>query len=163
MTDTLSRPLAEALADAGSPEAGRALDLGGLEGLAGLHLRLAQAAVHRRFLELLAPLDATQKQVAVLWLIGANPGVSQIQLATVLAMDRATMMAIVDRLDDRGLIDRRRSTVDRRRQELALTPAGEAVLREAKTLIAEHERQIEEAVGSRHMPAFLAALKRLQG
>jgi DNA-binding MarR family transcriptional regulator len=139
------------------------LDLGELDALTGLHLRLAQTAVQRLLVEILEPLEVTQKQVAVLWLVSANPGVSQIQLATTLAMDRATMMAIVDRLDSRGLIVRQRSKVDRRRQELALTPEGEALLTAAKTLVAEHERRIEEAVGAKELAAFMAALRRLHG
>jgi DNA-binding MarR family transcriptional regulator len=49
---------------------------------------------------------------------------------------------------------RKRSTSDRRRQELYLTPAGQNTLRMAKTRIARHERKF----AARLKPAELAAL-----
>src|ERR1700712_3040312 len=80
------------------------LSLGRLNGLLGFYLRMARAAAARAFASTLAGLGLTQKQCAVLELIAANPQVSQIDMAATLDMDRATMMAVVDRLDDRGLV-----------------------------------------------------------
>ena len=140
--------------------AGLAFD--GLDEVVGLHLRMAQATVSREFLELLAPLELTQKQTAVLWLVGANPGVSQIDLATTLNMDRATMMAIVDRLDARGLVVRKRSAEDGRRRELTLTEAGGELLAQAKAAVATHETRIAARLGGGDTAALIAALKRLQ-
>src|SRR4051812_12661481 len=77
--------------------------LGGLAEVVGVHLRLAQTAIYRNFYERLGHLDLTPKQTSVLWLIGETPGIAQIDLAARLDMDRATMMAIVDRLEARGL------------------------------------------------------------
>lgn len=142
-------------------DADAVLEPDGLEKIIGLHLKLAQAATHRSFLEQLAPLDVTQKQVTVLWLIDANPGVSQIKLAKTLNMDRATMMAIVDKLDGRDLLERKRSKIDRRRQRLFLTHDGEALLSKAKELIAEHERQIRARIGEEKITDLVAALKRI--
>jgi DNA-binding MarR family transcriptional regulator len=142
---------------------GDRLALGGLDQVVGLRLRMAHAASQRTFMEMLAPLELTQKQVAVLWLIDANPAVSQIQLATTLGMDRATMMAIVDRLDGRNLLARRRSKADRRRQELQLTEAGRALLVRAKALIGAHEETLKARIGARELAAFTAALRRVAG
>ena len=75
------------------------LSLGRLDGLLGFHLRMASAAIARDFAATLEDLGLTQKQCAVLELIAANPQVSQIDMAATLGMDRATMMAVVDRLD----------------------------------------------------------------
>ena len=140
---------------------GSGLVLDGLGDVAGLHLRMAQAAVNRQFLDRLAPLELTQKQTAVLWLIGANPGVSQIALATALGMDRATMMAIIDRLDTRGLLTRKRSTADARRTALELTPQGRKTLASAKTAVADHEHALRERLSKEEMAALVSCLKRL--
>src|SRR5688572_30026869 len=110
-----------------------------LDGLLGYRLRRAQGAMHRDYMAAVADLNLTQKQTATLWLIGANPGVSQVTVAAALGMDRATMMAIIDKLEDRALVLRKRSSTDRRRQELLLTPAGQRKLKTVKTRIAEHE------------------------
>ena len=73
-----------------------------LDGLLGYRLRRAQGAMHRDFMAAVAELELTQKQTATLWLINANPGVSQVSVAAALGMDRATMMSITDRLEERA-------------------------------------------------------------
>jgi DNA-binding MarR family transcriptional regulator len=133
-----------------------------LDGLLGYHLRRAQGAMHRDYMAAVAGLDLTQKQTATVWLIQANPGVAQVSVAAALGMDRATMMAVTDRLEDRGLLMRKRSTVDRRRQELYLTPAGQAILRKVKTRIAEHEERIKGMFEPAELERLLAALKKFQ-
>jgi MarR family transcriptional regulator, organic hydroperoxide resistance regulator len=94
-------------------------------------------------------------------LINANAGVSQVDLAATLGMDRATMMAVVDRLEEGGHVIRRRSTADRRRQELYLTPAGQSTLKKLKTRIATHERRFTARFQPAELAALLSALKKL--
>src|SRR5437763_16748910 len=109
----------------------------------------------------MAPVDLTQKQLGVLWLIGANGGVSQVTLARELGMDRASMMAIVDRLQDRGLVVRERSRHDGRRQELYLTLQGRKVLAKAKGIIGKHERWMTERFSEDEIAALMEMLRRL--
>jgi DNA-binding MarR family transcriptional regulator len=133
-----------------------------LDGLLGYRLRRAQGAMHRDFMAAVSSLDLTQKQAATLWLINGNPGVAQVSVAAALGMDRATMMSIVDRLDERGLVIRKRSTTDRRRQELHLTPVGQNTLRRAKARIAKHEERFKSLFTAAELEALLAALQKLQ-
>lgn len=138
------------------------LDLSGLDGLLGFHLRMAHVAMYRDFAAAMSELDLTQKQCAVLRLVGGNPGVSQVDLAATLGTDRATMMAIVDRLEQRGLVGRTRSVSDRRRQELNLTAAGEALLAQANRAIDAHERNFTARFTAAELKALTSALKRIQ-
>jgi DNA-binding MarR family transcriptional regulator len=133
-----------------------------LDGFLGYKLRRAQIAMHRDFIAALANLDLTQKQVATLWLINSNPGVAQVSVAAALGMDRATMMAIVDRLEERGLVIRERSSADRRRQELYLTPPGQNTLRKAKARIARHEERFTSLFTAAELKFLLAALQKVQ-
>jgi DNA-binding MarR family transcriptional regulator len=133
-----------------------------LDGLLGYRLRRAQGAFHRDYMAAIGSLNVTQKQTGTLWLIHANPGAAQVSVAAALGMDRATMMSIIDRLDERGLVVRRKSSTDRRRQELYLTPAGQALLRKVKTRIAAHEERIKALFAAPEMAALLAALEKLQ-
>lgn len=128
-----------------------------MDELLGYQLRLAYIAISRHFARAMAHLDLTQKQTGVLWLIGANGGVSQIMLAKELDMDRASMMAIIDKLEDRGLITRERSRHDARRQELFLTPKGRKVLAQSKASLAKHEHWMT----SRFSETEVAELNRL--
>jgi DNA-binding MarR family transcriptional regulator len=133
-----------------------------LDGLLGYRLRRAQGAMHRDFMAAVASLDLTQKQAATLWLINGNPGVAQVAVAAALGMDRATTMAIVDRLEARRLVIRQRSSTDRRRQELYLTPAGQSALRKAKARIAKHEERFKSLFTAAELESLLTALQRLQ-
>ena len=128
-----------------------------MDELLGYQIRLAFIAISRHFSRAMAHLDLTQKQTGVLWLIGANGGVSQIMLAKELDMDRASMMAIIDKLEDRGLITRERSRHDGRRQELFLTPKGRKTLGQTKTALAKHEHWMT----SRFSETEVAELKQL--
>jgi len=147
-------------ADSSGAGAGK-LDLDGLSDLLGFNLRQAQVAVYRDFQAALASLDLTQKQGAVLQLIGANPAVSQVDLGATLGVDRASMMALVEKLRKRGFLVRRRSTEDRRRQELFLTGAGEEALTVSKRLIAEHEQRFVARFAEPDLEALLNALRRI--
>jgi DNA-binding MarR family transcriptional regulator len=133
-----------------------------LDGLLGYRLRRAQGAMHRHYMAAVEDLALTQKQTATLWLIDGNPGVSQVALAAALGMDRATMMSIVDRLEERGSVIRKRSSTDRRRQELYLTPAGQTLLRKVKTRIAKHEERFRSLFTPAELAALLEALQRFQ-
>lgn len=137
------------------------LEFGELGDLLGFHLRLAQTAMYRDFVSALSAIDLTQKQCATLSLIAANPGVPQIALVNRLGADRATMMAIVDRLEGKGLITRRRSTADRRRQELYITSQGETTLERARTAIAEHEKTFTSRLSDKELKSLITMLKRI--
>ena len=127
----------------------------------GHQLRVAYVAVRRHFEAAMDRLDLTQKQTGVLWLIDANSGVSQIALANELGMDRASMMAIIDRLEERGLVVRKRSAEDGRRQELYVTAKGRKTLAQAKAAIHEHEKWISNRFNAKDLNALVAGLKRI--
>jgi DNA-binding MarR family transcriptional regulator len=127
----------------------------------GYQLRVAYVAVRRHFEAAMERLDLTQKQTGVLWLIDANGGVSQIALANELGMDRASMMAIIDRLEERGLVVRKRSAEDGRRQELYVTAKGRKTLAQAKAAIHEHEKWISSRFSAKDLNALVAGLKRI--
>ena len=79
-------------------EVGAPLRTGRLDEILGFHLRMANVAIYQDYTAAMGDIGLTQKQFAVLELIAANPKVSQIDIANQLSMDRATMMALVNRL-----------------------------------------------------------------
>ena len=68
--------------------------------------------------------DLTPVQYAALAAISANAGIDQVTLAGLIAYDRTTITGVVDRLAQKGLIERRPSSRDRRARELTITPDG---------------------------------------
>ena len=136
-------------------------DFGGLDAVVGFHIRLAHGAVYRHFTETFAELELTQKQVSVLWLVGQNPGVAQVDLGTRLRMDRATTMTIVNRLQERGYLRRERSDSDGRKQALHLTGQGEQALVQAKASIAEHENWLKSRFTAEESEKLVEMLTRI--
>jgi DNA-binding MarR family transcriptional regulator len=134
------------------------LDPGALHGLLGYRLRLAQQAVFRDFA--LSVPGLSPGRVGLLILIDANPGVTQSRLAEAIERDRSTMVGVLDQLQDRGLIERRRGT-DRRTNGLWLTRAGRAQLARAQRSIARHERRIGARLSAGERRQLLALLGKI--
>jgi DNA-binding MarR family transcriptional regulator len=144
-----------------SLEAPAGVDMGGLGKYLGVHVRLANIAIYRDFSVSLADLDITQMQLAVLVLIEANVGISQVDIAAALGTDRATMMAMVDRLEARDLLRRERSSADRRRQHLYLTPAGAEMLTTALARVGDHEARLTSGFSPEEVATLVQGLRRI--
>ncbi len=74
----------------------------------------------------------TSRQVTLLWLVKRSPGLTLKALADAEAISAPALSGQVDRLEQAGLLVRVRSTVDRRRVGLELTPEGERLLRSVR-------------------------------
>jgi DNA-binding MarR family transcriptional regulator len=79
-------------------------------------------------------------EFTILALVDENPGVSAKQLALALALAPPNITVWIDRLERRGLVQRERSTTDRRAQHIRTTPRGAALAREAVQRIVAGER-----------------------
>jgi MarR family transcriptional regulator, organic hydroperoxide resistance regulator len=90
-----------------------------------------------RWLALGAELDLTPPQVITLRRLEADRPVPMSELARWLACDASNVTGIVDRLEGRGLVERRPVPHDRRVKALALTEKGIEVQRELETRMAE--------------------------
>jgi DNA-binding MarR family transcriptional regulator len=137
------------------------LNLGKLSELLGFHLRMAYVAMHRDFSDAVAGLDLTQRQFAVLSIVAANDGPSQVDIAAALGMDRASMMELIDRLEGQAFVERKRSKGDRRRQELYVTAQGRKVLTAAIARIEEHERKFLNRFTAQDNADLMRMLRRL--
>jgi DNA-binding MarR family transcriptional regulator len=136
-------------------------DFGGLDEIIGFHIRLAHGATYRHFTETFAELGLTQKMVSVLWLIDDHPHIAQADIGRRLQMDRATTMAIINRLEARGLLVRGESKRDRRRQTLTLTDMGHRALLEARRCIDEHELWVRSRFTKREASLLIELLRRI--
>jgi DNA-binding MarR family transcriptional regulator len=136
-------------------------DIGEIRNIVGFHIRLAYGAVYRHFTETFAHLDLTQKQVSVLWLVGDHADIAQTNLAQRMRMDRATTMAIVNRLESRGYLVRGKSKTDGRKQTLNLTDSGRKALVTAKNAIRQHEQWLKSRFTEREVAKLIEMLTRI--
>jgi DNA-binding MarR family transcriptional regulator len=138
-------------------------DIGEIRHIVGFHIRLAHGAVFRHFTETFAQLGLTQKQVSVLWLVDDHPDIAQTGLAQRMRMDRATTMAIVNRLQAKGYLVRRKSSSDGRMQALNLTALGRKALSAAKRAIRQHEHWLKSRFSAREVAKLIELLTRIHG
>ena len=136
-------------------------DIGEIKDIVGFHIRLAHGAAYRHFAETFSEIELTQKQVSALWLVDLHPGIAQTGLAQLMRMDRATTMAIVNRLQKRGLLVRGKSEHDGRKQTLNLTEAGRETLVQAKEAISQHERWLKSRVTKKEVKSLIEMLSRI--
>jgi DNA-binding MarR family transcriptional regulator len=106
------------------------------QSIAFLVTRLHQS-MRTAFGEVLAPIGIEPPHVGVLVALGATGPVSQSELARIFAVSGAHMVQLVDELERRGLLERRRLESDRRAQVLHLLPAAEERLEVALPLSEE--------------------------
>jgi DNA-binding MarR family transcriptional regulator len=136
-------------------------DIGEIRNIVGFHIRLAYGAVYRHFTETFADLDLTQKQVSVLWLVDDHPDIAQTDLSNRMRMDRATTMAIVNRLESRRYLVRGKSISDGRKQTLNLTHLGRKALVTAKAAIRQHEHWLKSRFTVREVAKLIELLTRI--
>ena len=134
------------------------LKQGALPQLLGYRLRLAQQAVFRDFAASVQGLSPGR--VGLLIYIDANPGVTQSRLAEAAQRDRSTMVGVLDQLESRALLERRRGK-DRRTNGLWLTRAGRALLARALRGIARHEKRIAARLSVAERRQLLELLGRI--
>ncbi len=111
-------------------------------------------------------LGITSRQATLLWLVKRRPGLSLAELAAEEGISPPAMSGHVDRLERAGLLERIRSSDDRRRVGLRLTGEGERLMRRVRarrtTWLADRLRTLEpEALES--IELALPALLRLVG
>ena len=94
----------------------------------------------------LAPYGVNGRELGVLIVLAGHEPASQLQVAQRLAVDRTTMVALLDTLEDKGLVSRHPHAEDRRRNIVELTETGQDVLHKATAASDAAER----AFSSRH-------------
>ncbi|UEJ84313.1 MarR family winged helix-turn-helix transcriptional regulator [Brachybacterium halotolerans subsp. kimchii] len=88
----------------------------------------------------LGGLGITPGDAGVLRLVGRNPGVSQRAVSEQVGVGPSRIVAVLDRLEGKGLLERRRSPRDRRSHEVSLTEHGREVLERLGPIARDHER-----------------------
>jgi DNA-binding MarR family transcriptional regulator len=120
------------------------------------HQRLTEASARA-----LSPFGIDGRELAVLAVLAGDTPMSQLQAAGSLGVDRTTMVALLDALEDKDLVERRRSAQDRRKNTVRLTPAGQDLLRRAEDARQEMERQFLAPLSGPDADCLVRALRTL--
>jgi DNA-binding MarR family transcriptional regulator len=96
----------------------------------------------RRFADLEATVALEPREFALLRAVAERQGQSQQAVAEHLRIPTSTMVAVVDGLEEQGLIERRLHASDRRTRTLHLTSKGSKILAKAVSLAWGFEREV---------------------
>lgn len=97
-------------------------------------LYAASRALTRAYAPLLEPLGITYPQYIVFLSLWERDGRPVNELGTCLALDSGTLTPLLKRLEQRGLVERRRDTKDERVVKIFLTAEGKALRTKAKRI-----------------------------
>ncbi len=134
-----------------------------LPDLLGYNLRRAQVALFRDFAAATEEYDITPGQFGVLILVDATPGLNQTELGEAMGVDRSTVVAVIDRLQKRGLVERRAVPADRRSHALHLTAPGRQLLARMIPAVRAHEARFAGHLADAERRELTALLKKLAG
>lgn len=133
------------------PLAGRANFL-----LSQLGFHVAQAFAAR-----LAPLGIAPNHFGLLTHLERGEGSTQQQLADALGIHRKVMVGLLDELEHRGLVERRRHPGDRRAHAIHLTAAAHELLPRARGVADQHEDEVLAALDAGERAQLIAVLQRI--
>lgn len=111
----------------------------------------------------LGPSELRQRQLVALSYLRDHGPARQQALAQSLCMDASSLVCLLNDLEDRDLIARRRDREDRRRGILELTAGGRAALAESDALLAEIDAEILADLDQSERADLRALLGRLHG
>jgi len=134
-----------------------------LENSLGYALRRAQLSTYKPFLDAMEPYDIRPSQFAVLALIRSNQGETQSAISSTLGIQKTNFVALLDKLESRSLIERRKTGSDRRYSALYLTESGESFVKEVETAHEAMEKKLAHRLGVKRTRELIAMLHEFSG
>jgi DNA-binding MarR family transcriptional regulator len=129
----------------------------------GTAFLLAQAGAHAasRFAARLSEADLVPAHAGIFRILSATPAISQRALATALGTVPSRLVALVDDLEARGLVERRAHESDRRSYALHLTDKGRATMETIGRIAREHRQDLLAALSDEEEATLSALLQRV--
>jgi DNA-binding MarR family transcriptional regulator len=104
--------------------------------------------------------DLTSVQYAALSAIVAVPGLDQATVAGLIAYDRVTIGGVIDRLEQKKLVERHTSNIDRRAKELYPTRSGKKTFDAMRPIVNRLQPEILTGLTKQERATFCALLKK---
>ena len=125
-----------------------------------LFRRMQQIAV-AIFMEECRAFELTPVQYAALVAIQTHPGIDATRLSAVIAFDRSTLGSVIERIEAKGLVERKPSPDDKRIKLLYLTRPGAALLREIVPAVDRAQVRMLEPLKPAERKTLMALLSQL--
>lgn len=124
-------------------------------------LRRAWYGLNQAFRRRIAHLGITPDQYSILrWLHEGDPrGLTQREIADLMASDPNTITSILGRMERSGLISRNAHETDRRARRIRIKTAGERALSQGQEIAKELQRQVLSSLPEPKLKEFLKHLE----
>lgn len=124
---------------------------------------LSQVGIYAssRFAKRIAAIDLHPPQFRVLNMVDVAEGQSQQAIGEAIGAPPSRMVAIVDELEQAGLVERRPHPSDRRIRALYLTAKGRKLLGRGRKLAAEHEEELTKGMSGSERKQLVTLLQRI--
>ncbi|WP_077228704.1 MarR family winged helix-turn-helix transcriptional regulator [Sphingomonas hengshuiensis] len=126
-------------------------------------LRRCHQRSHEIFHHHAGEFDLTRQQFAMLLAVFRHPGASVQDMADLTAVDRNTLVGIVQRLVAKGLVKKQRSSRDARAYELEIQASGIDLLERMEESINEVQDKIFEPLSDDEREIFILCAQKLSG
>lgn len=124
-------------------------------------LRRVIRAIDLHSKQLVKTASVTGPQLRLLQLIRSKGDATSSELSDAMSLSQATVTSILDRLEDRGLIERIRSQTDKRKVHPRLTEPGEALLNRAPAALQDSFVRKFDQLQSWEQHMIIASLQRV--
>jgi DNA-binding MarR family transcriptional regulator len=122
--------------------------------------RLQQIAV-AVFAQECADHDITPVQYAALVAVRDNPGLDATRIAALVAFDRSTIGNVLERLEGKGLIERRANPDDRRVKMLKISRRGARLLDKCEPAVMRAQERMLDPLDGAERRAFINQMRRI--
>ena len=124
---------------------------------------LSQVGIHaaRQFAERIAEVDLHPALFRVLNLVDAAEGRSQQAIGEAVEVPPSRMVALVDELEQRGLVERRPHPTDRRVRALYLTSKGRKTLARGREIAKAHEEVLTRGMAAADRKRLIQLLQKI--
>lgn len=108
-----------------------------------------------------ADIDLTSVQYAAVVAIRDNPRIDQATLAAIIVYDRTTIGGVIDRLVEKGFVDRVVSETDRRARVLTVTDAGLKTIERAEPAMSRAQQRLVSELDNTETEELLRLLNKV--
>lgn len=118
--------------------------------------------MRRRFDERARLIGVTRSQWRTLFVVSRNEGANQGVLADMLEVEPITLCRMIDRLEESGLLERRRDPADRRAWQIFLTPKALPLIEKLRVVAEDLFEQAIDGMSQETRAELVRGLETIQ-
>lgn len=129
----------------------------------GYWMSQAHQAYNRALNKQLEPYGITYRQSHVIWWLSTHGPMCQTDLAAYMMIEPPTLVRILDRMEQAGLLERAESPGDRRKKIIRLLAAAEPAWAKIADSLVELRRKAVEGIPQEEVDQLMNTLKKVLG